>query len=350
MTEIIDKGKTGQIPTLRGICFSSFRFFFALTLALTTNFFTHDPRITGTAAIVCFLSLMIDQRSDLSGRLIGNCLLAVTIVASCWVGMLVGGHPYGKWLLLFCACVGVSMLPFAEKYWWLLGKTSIVMFMVCVFDFQPNEKSLIGFGIGFVISTITMILDSLIWKEKNLGARPLEQFAALLKDNKNPLAFSVISASCLALCMSSADLIFKVMEPAWVGIAFVYLINKNFSAGFLMALKRLGGAFIGFLICLVLVPLTSHHPLLLGFLIVLSASCVPLFIVKKFFVAYTFITVFILLAIDWMTQSFGGDGSLLAWRFLDTCYGILWALILLIIADFQGFVSGVKGLFQRKSR
>lgn len=349
MTDIIDKEKTGQIPTLAGICFTSFRFFFAITLALTTNLITDDPRITGTSAIVCFLCLMIDQRSDLKGRLIGNFLLAATIALSCSLGMLIAGHPYEKWLLLFCACIGVSMLPFAEKYWWLLGKTSIVMFMLCVFDFRPNEQSLIGFGIGIVISTITMILDSLIWKEKNLGARPLDQFVALLKDSKNPLVFSVISATCLALCMSSAALLFKVMEPAWVGIAFVYLINKNFTRGFSMALKRLGGAFFGFLICLALVPLTIHHPLLLGILMVLSVCCVPIFIVKEFSVAYTFITVFILLAIDWMTRSFGGDGFLLAWRFFDTCYGVFWALILLIIADFQGFISSIKVLRQKIS-
>lgn len=183
MADIIDKGTIGQSPTFEAICFTSFRFFFAISLALATSLFTHDSRITGTSIIVCFLCLMIDQRSDLKGRLFGNFLLAVTIASSCCLGILVGGHPYAKWLLLFCACIGVSMLPFAEKYWWLLGKTSIVMFMVCVFDFQPNEKSLIGFGIGIAISTFTMIIDSLIWKKKNLGVRPLEQFVALLNLN-----------------------------------------------------------------------------------------------------------------------------------------------------------------------
>lgn len=336
--------KNSLIPTAAAIAAASFRFVFSVSCALLASWYFHDNKIGGFAALTCFMCLMCDQSSDVKGRLTDLGIVAAGIVCVSFIAYYANGWPMGKWLILAGAGIGVFLLPFAEKFWWLVGKMFLVVFMVSLFDFRPDLSSLFGFLLGVALAGVVIVLDGALWKKDNLGDRPLDEINRVLAGDKNSWVFAVISAAGLILALASAKL-FGVMEAAWVGISYVYLVNTKISAGFKRSVQRVVGTLLGYFLCLLLFPY-AENTLVLGLLIVGSTLFIPYFIVKNYLWANFFLTVFILLMLDWLLMAYGGDWRLLQWRFFDTLYGALWAAAAMLVSGIPLFWRSVPALEQ----
>ncbi len=55
--------------------------------------------------------------------------------------------------------------------------------------------------------------------------------------------------------------------------------------------------------------------------------------------AQGWITAYILLDLEWLLKSYGGDGSLLGWRLFDTVYGAAWAVLGFILMAIVGHLE-----------
>lgn len=312
-------------PTGRAVAAASVRFFTAVSVSLLCSAVFNNYLIGGYAALSAFMLLVCDLRTDLPGRLQGLVIAAVSIAASECLGNLLFLHPYGKWLVLILSGFGVSLLSFAEKYWWLIGKMSLVCFMTSLFTYRPEASAAAGFLLGASLAALCIAVDAWVWKSESLGERPMDQILKILGGDRNPTGYAAVSALCLAAALLTAEA-FGLHEIGWIGLSFVYLMNTKISVGFTRVLERVAGTFLGYFFCMKFYTVSEHLPVLAA-LICTVALLLPYFIVKSYFAANFLITSFILLMLHWMLAAAGGDRGMLEWRFWDTVYGAVWAMI-----------------------
>lgn len=312
-------------PTGKAVATASLRFLTAVAVSLICSALFNNYLIGGYAALSAFMLLVCDLRTDLPERLQGLLIAAFSIAAAACLGHVFFLHPYGKWIVLVLSGFGVSLLSFAEKYWWLIGKMSLVCFMTSLFTFRPEAAEAAGFVLGTSLAALCIVADAKIWKSEALGERPMDQILRILAGDRNPIGYAAVSAFCLLVALMTAE-VFDLHEIGWIGLSFVYLMNTKISVGFKRILQRVAGTFLGYLLCMK-VYVISEDLMILAILICTVAALLPYFIVKNYLAANCLITSFILLMLHWMLSAAGGDRQILEWRFWDTVYGALWAMI-----------------------
>ena len=316
-------------PSKKALAMAALRFFVALSAALSLSFVFHDEKVGGFACLACFMALLSDDKNSLSSRLLGLLLTFLCVMFSAWLGYVLKDLPHGKWLILGLCVFGSALLPFVEQFWWLLGKYSLIFLLISLFDFTPTESAVIGYSAGFALSGVVIIVDHYLWRADNLGRRPMDQLKEFIGGTRNPLFFAVISAIIVVFSLWSAQL-FHFMQPAWVGMSVIYLLNTRVSMGFKRSYQRIFGTLFGYLLVVAIFPYANHYAFL-GILIVLSGMLIPVFLPTNYLFANTAITAFILFALDWLLLAYGGDGYMIAWRLIDTIYGVICSLLGLLL-------------------
>ncbi|MCD8338879.1 MAG: FUSC family protein [Burkholderiales bacterium] len=326
-------------PTNLALDGAAFRFFLAISACLCLSLIFDDQRIGGFACVACFMVLLSDTKSNLWGRLFGCFIVLVVVSAAVLAGYLVKDLAYGKWLVIAVACFGVSLLPFVENFWWLVGKYFLIFLMISLYDFAPDAAALEGYGLGFLVAVGVIIIDTLMWKITRLGVRPMDQIKRFIGGVRNPRSFAVISAIILLFALWTA-LAVGFQEPAWVGITVIYLMNTKISVGVKKSLEKVAGTAIGYAIVVFIFAFpVSYHLYILGPLIVLMGTPIPVFIAKNYLLSQVCVTAYILLVLEWLTKSYGGDASLLGWRLLDTCWGAACALVGFLIMALIDYIQ-----------
>lgn len=333
-------------PTGRAVEAASLRFFTAVAVSLICSALFDNYLIGGYAALSAFMLLVCDLRTDLPERLQGLMIAAFSIAAAECLGNVLFLHPYGKWLVLILSGFGVSLLSFAEKYWWLIGKMSLVCFMTSLFTYRPEVSAVAGFVLGGVLAALCIVADARIWKSEALGERPMDQILKILGGDRNPIGYAAVSALCLTAALLSAEVL-GLHEIGWIGLSFVYLMNTKISVGFTRILERVAGTFLGYLFCMK-IYVVSENLLILAVMLSIVAALLPYFIVKSYLATNFLITSFILLMLHWMLSAAGGDRQILEWRFWDTVYGAAWALIGMILCALSKVVKRLQGVLIRK--
>ena len=163
----------------------------------------------------------------------------------------------------------------------------------------------------------------------------MDQLKEFIGGTRNPFFFAVISALIVVFSLWSAEL-FHFMQPAWVGMSVIYLLNTRVSVGFRRSYQRIFGTLIGYLLVVFLFPYANSY-VALAVLIVISGMLIPVFLPTNYLLANTAITAFILFALDWLLLAYGGDGYMLSWRLIDTIYGVICSLLGLLMIK-VGFV------------
>ena len=322
-------------PSKKALGMASLRFFVALSAALSLSFVFHDEKVGGFACLAAFMALLSDDKNSLASRLLGLLLTFVCVMLSAGVGYLLKDLPNGKWLILGICVFGAGLLPFVESFWWLLGKYSLIFLLISLFDFSPTETAVIGYAAGFALSAVVIIIVHFVWRADNLGRRPMDQLKEFIGGTRNPFFFAVISALIVVFSLWSAEL-FHFMQPAWVGMSVIYLLNTRVSVGFRRSYQRIFGTLIGYLLVVFLFPYANSY-VALAVLIVISGMLIPVFLPTNYLLANTAITAFILFALDWLLLAYGGDGYMLSWRLIDTIYGVICSLLGLLMIK-VGFV------------
>lgn len=329
LANVLQKGRNFKPITGSALRMASIRFFFTTTIALSLSWIFNDAKLGGFACLAAFMALLSDDKNTLASRLGGLCLTFICVMFSAGVGLLLRDLPEGKWFLLGLCVFGAALLPLVESFWWLLGKYSLVFLFISLFDFVPNEAAILGYLFGFLLAGVVIVIDHFVWKADNLGTRPMAQLKDFIGGNKNPLYFAAISGLIVVLALWSATF-FDFMQPAWVGITVIYLLDMRVHRGFIKSFQRILGTLVGYLAVMLLFPFT-HDSLFLGAMIVVSAMLIPVTLPKNYTIANVVITTFILFTLDWLMKAYGGDGNLLSWRLYDTLYGVVWALIGLVV-------------------
>lgn len=340
----VSSSQYSRHPTGKAVAAASLRFFTAVAVSLICSVFFDNYLIGGYAALSAFMLLICDLRTDLPERLQGLLIAAFSIAAAECLGNVLFLHPYGKWLVLILSGFGASLLSFAEKYWWLIGKMSLVCFMTSLFTYRPEVSAVAGFVLGGVLAALCIVADARLWKTEALGERPMDQILKILGGDRNPIGYAAVSALCLTAALLTAE-IFGLHEIGWIGLSFVYLMNTKISVGFRRISERVAGTFLGYLFCMKIYAV-SEHLLILAAMLCIVAALLPYFIVKSYLVTNFLITTFILLMLHWMLSAAGGDRQILEWRFWDTVYGAAWAMIGMticalptVVKRFQGFLT-----------
>lgn len=316
-------------PTKKALFMASVRFFFALSIALSLSFIFQDEKVGGFACLASFMALLSDDKNSLSSRLCGLLLTFICVMFSAWLGYVLKDLPHGKWLILGACVFGSALLPFVESFWWLLGKYSLIFLLISLFDFTPDKAAILGYLLGFILSGVVIVIDHYVWRADCLGKRPMDQLKEFIGGNRNPYFFAVISAVIVVFSLWTAEL-FNFMQPAWVGISVIYLLNTRVSVGFRKSYQRIFGTLFGYLMVVFLFPYATNY-FLLAVLIVLSGMLIPVFLPTNYMLANTAITAYILFALDWLLLAYGGDGSMISWRLIDTVYGVICSLLGLLL-------------------
>lgn len=334
-------------PTGKAVAAASLRFFTAVAVSLICSALFGNYLVGGYAALSAFILLVCDLRTDLPERLQGLLIAAFSIAAAECFGNVFFLHPYGKWFVLILSGFGVSLLSFAEKYWWLIGKMSLVCFMTSLFSYRPDISAVAGFMFGGVLAALCILADARLWKIEALGERPMDQILKILGGDRNPIGYAAVSALCLTVALLTAEL-FGLHEIGWIGLSFVYLMNTKISVGFTRILERVAGTFLGYLFCMKIYVI-SEHLLILAVMLCIVAALLPYFIVKSYLVANFLITSFILLILHWMLSTAGGDRGILEWRFWDTVYGAAWAMFGMMLCALPTVVKRLHRVLASKS-
>ncbi|MCD8339440.1 MAG: FUSC family protein [Burkholderiales bacterium] len=307
------------------------RFFFAISISLFLSVLLNDEKIGGFACLASFMVLLSDTKSKLSLRLLSSLITLFIVAAAVLVGYLCQFISYGKWIVLTLTCFGASLLPFVETFWWVVSKYFLIFLMVSLFDFRPDLAALEGYFLGYIIAVIVIIIDSFVWRIEKEGPRPIDQLKEVIGGMRNPWDFAILSALILFLSLWTGALA-GLQQLAWVGISVIYLLGTKVTVGLKKSYQRLVGTALGYasVVAIFSTPV-SYNLDVLGPFIVLFGTPIPYFIVNDYLMAQVCITGYILLDLEWLLKSYGGDGNLLGWRLFDTCWGTAWSIIGLIL-------------------
>ncbi|MCD8339284.1 MAG: FUSC family protein [Burkholderiales bacterium] len=326
-------------PTKLALFASAFRFFLAISLCLGFSLIFNAPREGGYACLACFMMLLADTNNSLWARIGGTLIVLLVVAVAAVIGFLSKQIPDGKWLVVIIACFGTSLLTYAENFWWLVFKYFLVFLMTFLYDYSPNLQALEGYILGYCIAVIVITVDHFMWKINRLGTRPMVEIKRFIGGVRNPKSFAIISTFVVIFGLWSA-LEMRVRDPAWVGITIVYLMNTKISTGIEKSVERIVGNALGYLIVVLIFAIPDITNLwILGPFILLVGTPIPVFFTENYLLSQTCISAYILLVIEWLTSSYGGEGSLLGWRLVDTIWGSTCVMGGFIVMAFVSYIN-----------
>ncbi len=282
---------------------------------------------TGLSALAPFasfgamVSIQITPRHGVRARIAGVLTGCLLIMLAASISEILTRNVLLALMFLFLLS-WLSALPKEElAYLSFVIKCTTVAVLISFFDLSPSLPMGIYFLCG-AIWGIFLSMANMAFESENQES-PIKQLRELLHGATNN-RYYCIAVPVTVIGSTLIASIFNFRDPAWVGLTVIFVARAETSEELKRIFERAGGTLAGTIIAFVVVSQISQ-PLQLALIVAFFAFFVPFFLNHYALFSMT-ATCLILLFIDIIMSSQGGDISILYWRFFDTAFGCVCVL------------------------